>query len=116
MEALKTTLTDNALTRYYEERIVYLEGENERLRNETRADFWIVLDFWIYSQRMIQAYVSWHTEAKHNHYLDCIKTMLETLEAHETRVLDTAINKLRIEVIACCKIAIIKCEQITAAR
>ena len=116
MENIESTFTNNALTRYYEERIVYLEGENERLRNESRADFWIVLDFWIYSQRMIQAYVSWHNEAKHDHYLDCIKTMLETLEAHETRVLDTAINKLRIEVIACCKIAIIKCEQITAAR
>lgn len=116
MEALKTTLTDNALTRYYEERIIYLEGENERLRNESRADFLIVLDFWIYSQRMIQAYVSWHTEAKHDHYLDCVKTMLQTLEAHETRVLDTGINKLRIGVIEECKEAITKCQQITAAR
>lgn len=110
------TLTNNALTRYYEERIKYLEGEQERLRNEARADFWIVLDFWIYSQRMIQVYVSWHKEAKHNHYLDCIKTMLQTLEAHETRVLDTGTNKLRIQVIEECKEAIIKCEQITAAR
>ncbi len=121
MEIIKSafaddTLTNNALTRYYEERIIYLEGENERLRNEARADFWIVLDFWIYSQRMIKAYVSWHTEAKHNHYLDCIKTMLETLEAHETRVLDTGINKLRIGVIQECKEAITKCQQITASR
>ena len=36
MEALKNTLTDNGLTRYYEERIVYLEGENERLRKEIK--------------------------------------------------------------------------------
>jgi len=121
MEIIKSafendTLTNNALTRYYEERIKYLEGENERLRNEARADFWIVLDFWIYSQRMILAYVSWHKEAMHDHYLDCIKTMLQTLEAHETRVLDTGINKLRIGVIENCKEAITKCQQITAAR
>ena len=121
MEIIKSafaddTLTNNALTRYYEERIIYLEGEQERLRNEARADFWIVLDFWIYSQRMIQAYVSWHNEAKHDHYLDCIKKMLQTLEAHETRVLDTGINKLRIGVIEECKEAITKCQQITAAR
>lgn len=116
MENIESTFTNNSLTRYYEERIVYLEGENERLRNEARADFLIVLDFWIYSQRMIEVYVIWHKEAQHNHYLDCIKTMLQTLEAHETRVLDTSTNKLRIQVIEECKEAIIKCQQITAER
>lgn len=116
MEALKTTLTDNALTRYYEERIVYLEGENERLRNEARADFLTVLDFWIYAQRIIEAYVMFHKESNHDHYLDMIKTILQNMESKEEKALDTGINKLRIEIIARCKIAIIKCQQITAAR
>ena len=116
MEALKTTLTDNALTRYYELRIKYLENENERLRNEARADFLTVLDFWIYAQRIIEAYVIFHKESNHNHYVDMIKTILTNLEAHEERMLDTGINKLRLEVISRCKEAIIKCQQITAAR
>ena len=116
MEALKTTLTDNALTRYYEERIVYLEGENERLRNESRADFLTVLDFWIYSQRIIEAYVIFHKEANHDHYINALDTMLQTLEYHEEKMLDTAINNLRLEVISRCKEAIVKCQQITAAR
>lgn len=116
MEALKTTLTDNALTRYYEERIVYLEGENERLRNEARADFLTVLDFWIYSQRIIEAYVMFHKESNHDHYINALNTMLQTLEYHEEKMLDTSINKLRLEVIARCKEAITKCQQITAAR
>jgi hypothetical protein len=42
--------------------------------------------------------------------------MLETLEAHDKKALDTAINNLRIDVIARCKEAITKCKQITAAR
>lgn len=116
MENIESTFTNNSLTRYYEERINYLEREKERLTNEARADFLIVLDLWIYSQRMIEVYVIWHKEAQHNHYPDCIKTMLQTLEAHETRVLDTSTNKLRIQVIEECKEAIIKCQQITAAR
>ena len=116
MEALKNTLTDNALTRYYEERIVYLEGENERLRNEARADFLTVLDFWIYAQRIIETYVMFHKESNHDHYIDMIKTILQNLENKEEKALDTGINKLRIEVISRCRIAIIKCEQITAAR
>ncbi len=116
MENIESTFTNNALTRYYEERIVYLEGENERLRNEARADFLTVLDFWIYSQRIIEAYVIFHKEANHDHYLDMIKTILQNMENKEEKALDTGINKLRIEVIARCKIAIIKCQQITAAR
>lgn len=116
MESLKTTLTDNALTRYYELRIKYLEGENERLRNEARADFLTVLDFWIYAQRIIEAYVMFHKDSNHDHYLDMIKTILQNLEAHEERMLDTGINKLRLEVISRCKDAIIKCQQITSAR
>ncbi len=116
MEALKTTLTDNALTRHYEERIVYLEGENERLRNEARADFLTVLDFWIYAQRIIETYVMFHKDSNHDHYIDMIKTILQNLENKEEKSLDTGINKLRIEVISRCKIAIIKCEQISAAR
>ena len=116
MEAFKTTLTNNALTRYYEERIVYLEGENERLRNEARADFLTVLDFWIYAQRIIETYVMFHKEANHDHYLDMIKTMLQNLESKEEKALDTGINKLRLEVISRCKEAIVKCQQITAAR
>ena len=116
MEKIESTFTNNSLTRYYEERIVYLEGENERLRNEARADFLTVLDFWIYSQRIIESYVIFHKEANHDHYLDMIKTILTNLEAHEERMLDTGINKLRLEVISRCKDAIIKCQQITAAR
>jgi len=116
MENIESTFTNNALTRYYEERIVYLEGENERLRNEARADFLTVLDFWIYAQRTIDTYVIFHKESHHEHYIDVLITMLETLEAHDKKALDTAINNLRIDVIARCKEAITKCQQITAAR
>ena len=116
MEALKNTLTDNGLTRYYEERIVYLQGENERLRNEARADFLTVLDFWIYAQRIIETYVMFHKDSNHDHYIDMIKTILQSLEYHEEKMLDTGINKLRLEIIARCKEAILKCEQISAAR
>ena len=116
MENIESTFTNNNLTRYYEERIKYLEVENERLRNEARADFLTVLDFWIYAQRIIEAYVIFHKESNHNHYVDMIKTILTNLEAHEERMLDTGINKLRLEVISRCKEAIIKCQQITAAR
>jgi hypothetical protein len=45
-----------------------------------------------------------------------IKTILQNMESKEEKALDTGINKLRIEIIARCKIAIIKCQQITAAR
>ena len=116
MENIESTFTNNSLTRYYEERIVYLEGENERLRNEARADFLTVLDFWIYAQRIIETYVMFHKDSNHDHYIDMIKTILQNLENKEEKALDTGINKLRIEVISRCKIAIIKCEQITAAR
>ena len=116
MEALKNTFTDNSLTRYYEERIKYLEGENERLRNEAHADFLTVLDFWIYAQRIIETYVIFHKESNHDHYIDMIKTILQNLEAHQERMLKTEINKLRLEVITRCKEAITKCQQITAAR
>lgn len=118
MEALKNTLTDNNLTRYYELRIQYLENENERLRNEARADFLIVLDFWIYAQRIIQLYVMFckESESNHNHYIDLIKTIMQNLEAHEEKMLNTATNNLRLEVIARCKEAIVKCQEITANR
>ena len=116
MEALKNTLTDNNLTRYYELRIQYLENENERLRNEARADFLIVLDFWIYAQRIIETYAMFHKDSNHDHYLDLIKTILQNLEAHEDKMLDTGINKLRLEVIARCKETIVKCEKISANR
>jgi hypothetical protein len=116
METLPTTLTDNALTRYYELRIKYLEGEKERLQNEARFDYLVTLDFWIYAQRIIEVYVMFHKDANHEHYLDMIKTILKNLEAHDEKALDTAINRLRLEVIARCNEAIIKCEKITAAR
>ena len=116
MENIENTFTDNNLTRYYEERIKYLEGENERLRNEARADFLTVLDFWIYAQRIIETYVIFHKESNHDHYINMIKTILQSLEYHEDKMLDTGINKLRIEIITRCKEAIIKCQQITSAR
>lgn len=116
METFKTTLTDNSLTRYYEERIKYLESENERRRNEAHEDFKVVLDFWIYTQRTIQTYVMFHKESNHNHYFNMITTMLTNLEAHEEKALDTSINKLRIQVIEECNIAINKCQAITASR
>ena len=116
MENIESTFTNNSLTRYYEERIKYLEGEKERLNNESRADFLVVLDFWIYAQRTIETYVMFHKESHHEHYIDVLNTMLITLEAHDKKALDTAINNLRIDVITRCKEAIIKCQQITSAR
>jgi len=112
MDTLKNTLTDNALTRYYELRIKYLEGEKERLSNESRADYLITLDFWIYAQRMVETYVMFHKDSNHEHYLDMIKTILQNLESHNEKALDTAINRLRLEVITRCNEAIIKCETI----
>ena len=111
MEALKTTLTDNALTRYYEERIVYLEGEKERLNNESRADFRIALEFWVYSNRMVLNYLAMHKTSSHNVYLDCIKTMLQQLEAIHNVSEDTSINRLRLQLIDTCNDSIVKCEQ-----
>jgi hypothetical protein len=116
MGTLPTTLTDNALTRYYELRIKYLEGEKERLSNASRADYLITLDFWIYAQRMIETYVMFHKDSNHEHYLDLIKTILKNLESHNEKAEDTAINRLRLEVVTRCNEAIVKCEEITAAR
>ena len=116
MDTLPNTLTDNALTRYYELRIKYLEGEQERLRNEARADYLITLDFWIYAQRMIESYVIFHKESPHEYYYDVLKTILKNLESHNEKAEDTAINRLRLEVITRCNEAIVKCEQITANR
>ena len=116
MDTLPNTLTDNALTRYYELRIKYLEGEKERLQNEAKFDYVITLDFWIYAQRMIESYVIFHKESPHEYYLDVLKTILKNLESHNEKAEDTSINRLRLEVITRCNEAIIKCEQITAAR
>jgi hypothetical protein len=116
MDTLPNTLTDNALTRYYELRIKYLEGEKERLSNEARADYLITLDFWIYAQRMIESYVIFHKESPHEYYYDVLKTILKNLESHNEKAEDTSINRLRLEVVTRCNEAIIKCEQITASR
>jgi hypothetical protein len=116
LDTLPNTLTDNALTRYYELRIKYLEGEKERLLNESRADYLITLDFWIYAQRMIESYVIFHKESPHEYYYDVLKTILKNLESHNEKAEDTAINRLRLEVVTRCNEAIVKCEQITAAR
>jgi len=111
MEALKNTFTDNNLTRYYEERIKYLEGEKERLNNESRADFRIALEFWVYSNRMVLNYLAMHKTSTHNVYLDCIKTMVQQLEAIENVSEDTSINRLRLQLIDTCNESIVKCEQ-----
>lgn len=116
MENIESTFTNNSLTRYYEERIKYLEGEKERLTNEARADFKITLDFWIYAQRMVNTYVMLHKESKHEFYADLIIGVLKMYEAQEETALDTSINRLRIENIIHCKESIIKCEKITASR
>jgi hypothetical protein len=116
LDTLPNTLTDNALTRYYELRIKYLEGEKERLSNEARADYMITLDFWIYAQRMIESYVIFHKESPHEYYHDVLKTILKNLESHNEKAEDTAINRLRLEVVTRCNEAIVKCEEITAAR
>ena len=116
MDTLPNTLTDNALTRYYELRIKYLEGEKERLSKEARADYLITLDFWIYAQRMIESYVIFHKESPHEYYYDVLKTILKNLESHNEKAEDTAINRLRLEVVTRCNEAIVKCEEITAAR
>ena len=111
MESLKNTFTDNSLTRYYEERIKYLEGEKDRLNNESRADFRIALEFWVYSNRMVLNYLAMHKTSSHNVYLDCIKTMLQQLEAIENVSEDTSINRLRLQLIDTCNESIVKCEQ-----
>ena len=111
MENIVSTFTDNSLTRYYEERIKYLEGEKERLNNESRADFNIALEFWAHSNRMVLNYLAMHKTSTHNVYLDCIKTMLQNLEAIENVSEDRSINRLRLQLIDTCKEAIIKCEQ-----
>jgi len=116
LDTLPNTLTDNALTRYYELRIKYLEGEKERLSNEALADYLITLDFWIYAQRMIESYVIFHKESPHEYYLDVLKTIFKNLESHNEKSFDTSINRLRLEAITRCNEAIIKCEKITAAR
>jgi hypothetical protein len=116
MDTLPMTLTDNALTRYYELRIKYLEGEKERLQNESRYNYLVVLDFWIYAQRMIETYAMLHKDSNHDYYMDYIKTILQNLESHNATAMDTSINRLRLEVITRCNEAIVKCEQITAAR
>jgi len=116
IDTLPNTLTDNALTRYYELRIKYLESEKERLSNEARADYLITLDFWIYAQRMIESYVIFHKESPHEYYYDVLKTILKNLESHNENAFDTSINRLRLEVVTRCNEAIVKCEQITAAR
>lgn len=111
MEALKNTFTDNNLTRYYEERIKYLEGEKDRLNNESRADFRIALEFWVYSNRMVLNYLAMHKTSSHNVYLDCIKTMLQQLEAIDNVSEDTSINRLRLQLIDTCNDSILKCEK-----
>jgi hypothetical protein len=116
MQALKNTFTDNSLTRYYEERIKYLEDEKERLNNEARFNFKITLDFWIYAQRSVTTYVILHKESNHEFYADLIIMVLKMYESHDASALDTSINRLRIENITHCKEAIDKCQQITAAR
>ena len=50
------------------------------------------------------------------YYADLILGVLKMYEAHDDTVLDTSINRLRIETITHCKESIIKCQQITAAR
>jgi hypothetical protein len=57
-----------------------------------------------------------HKESNHDHYIDMIKTILQSLEYHEEKMLDTSINKLRLKVIARCEESIVKCQQISAAR
>ena len=111
MENIESTFTNNSLTRYYEERIKYLEGEKERMYNESRADFRIALEFWVYSNRMVLNYLAMHKTSSHNVYLDCIKTMLQQLEAFDNISEDTSINKLRLQLIDTCKESIVKCEQ-----
>jgi len=116
MDTLPTTLTDNALTRYYELRIKYLEGEKERLQNEARFDYLVTLDFWIYAQRMVLYYMPMHKESIHDLYMYEIKRMMDTMILHEETKEDTAINRLRDKFIEHCKESIAKCEKITAAR
>ena len=111
MENIESTFTNNSLTRYYEERIKYLEGERDRLINESRSDFRIALEFWIYSNRMVLEYLAMHKTSKHNVYLNCIETMLQQLEAFDHSSQDTSINKLRLQLIDTCKESIIKCEK-----
>jgi hypothetical protein len=116
MDTLKNTLTDNALTRYYELRIKYLEGEKERLQNESRADYLITLDFWIYAQRMVSNYIWMHKESNHDIYIEQITNMMDAMQLHEETNEDTAINRLRNNFITHCKESIEKCNKYTAAR
>lgn len=111
MENIESTLTNNSLTRYYEERIKYLEDIRDTLNNEARADFRIALEFWAYSNRMVLQYMAMHKTCSHNVYLDCIKTMLQQLEAFEDTSEYTSTNKLRMQLIDTCKESIVKCEQ-----
>jgi hypothetical protein len=111
MENIESTFTNNSLTRYYEERINYLEREKERLTNEARADFRIALEFWVYSNRIVLNYLAMHKTSSHNVYLDCIKTMLQQLEAIENVSEDTSINRLRLQLIDTCNESIVKCEK-----
>ena len=111
MENIESTFTNNNLTRYYEERIKYLEDIRDTLNNQARADFRIALEFWVYSNRMVLEYLAMHKTSKHNVYIDCIKTMLQQLESFDNISEDTSINKLRLQLIDTCKESIVKCEQ-----
>lgn len=109
-------VTDNSLTRYYQERINNLEAEKTKLYNEARSDFRITLDFWIYSQRMIQNYVQMHKTSNHNIYLDLIINTMEALKFHNQTAEDTSTNRLRLEVITLCEESILKCEQFNTTK
>lgn len=109
-------VTDNSLTRFYQERIEYLKLENERLVNESRSDWRITLDFWIYAQRMVVTYVEMHKTANHGYYIDLIKNMMEALELHQDTAGDTSTNRLRINFITICKESILKCEQFNTTK
>jgi hypothetical protein len=111
MENIESTFTNNSLTRYYEERIKYLEDIRDTLNNEARADFRIALEFWVYSNRMVLEYLAMHKTSSHNVYLDCIKTMLQQLEAIDDVSEDTSINRLRLQLIDTCKESILNCEK-----
>jgi len=111
MENIESTFTNNNLTRYYEERIKYLEDIRDTLNKQARADFRIALEFWAYSNRMVLQYMAMHKTCSHNVYLDCIKTMLQQLEAFEQTSEDTSINTLRMQLIDTCKESILNCEK-----
>jgi hypothetical protein len=52
---------------------------------------------------MVNTYVMLHKESNHEFYADLITGVLKMYEAHDDRVLDTSINRLRIETITHCK-------------